>query len=55
LQVAVLSLPGLSPRLHEILWLLLSLNSSACATPTSVINDSAPKQILTTWFIRIIP
>jgi hypothetical protein len=55
LQVAVLSLPGLSPRLQEILWLLLSLNSSARATATSVINDSAPKQIFTTWFIRIIP
>jgi hypothetical protein len=56
LQVAVLSFPALRPRLQEILWLLLSLNSSARARGTSATNDSAtPKQIFVTWFIRIIP
>jgi hypothetical protein len=49
-------LPGLKPRLQEIRWLLLSLNSSAWTTGTSVINNNAtPKQDFMTWFIRIIP
>jgi hypothetical protein len=49
-------LPAERPLLQEIRWLLLSLNSSARAVETSVSSDSAkPKQILMTWFIRIIP
>src|SRR5476649_2927504 len=56
MQVAVLSLPALRPRLQEILWLLESLNSSAWATDASVTNESAaPQQIFATKFIRIIP
>jgi hypothetical protein len=56
LQVAVLSLPALKPRLQEMRWFWLSWNSSARATGTSVTNDSAtPRQIFMTRFIRIIP
>jgi hypothetical protein len=56
LQVAVLSFPALKPRLQEIFWLLLSLNSSASAIEICVANnDATPRQILMTWFIRITP
>src|SRR6266536_690620 len=56
LQVAVLSLPAARPRLQAMRWLLESLNSSACATDASVMNDSATvRPIFMTRCIRIIP
>src|SRR4029077_4554811 len=55
LQVAVLSLPALKPRLQEIRWLLLSLNSSACARVPNRANSAMPEQNFTTWFILVIP
>jgi len=44
LQVAVLSLPGLKPRLQEMRWLLLSLKSFADAAGARIETDNPIKQ-----------
>jgi hypothetical protein len=51
----VLSFPADSPRPQAILWLLLSLNSSAEENPSVGDYNTSPSAIFMTWFIRIIP
>jgi hypothetical protein len=51
----VLSFPADSPRPQAILWLLLSLNSSAEANPSVSDDNTSPSAIFMIWFIRIIP